>query len=210
MLSVENIGYTYNDNVHLSYATWTLLAGDRMILLGSSGSGKTTLLHLLAGLLPPTSGKILFEGEEIHKKSVFGMDKWRGKNVGIVFQQPHLLPSISVEGNVLLAQYFGRFRPNKSEVHSLLDRLGLLALKNRYIHQISHGQACRVAIARSLINQPKLLLADEPTAGLDDKNCIQAIDLLISETQRNNASLIVATHDQRIKKKFDHQLTHPL
>ncbi|MEQ9305239.1 MAG: ATP-binding cassette domain-containing protein, partial [Marinoscillum sp.] len=163
-------------------------------------------LHLIGGLMPPKEGLLEVGGENLSEKSNAKLDRFRGENIGIVFQKPHLVRSLTVKENLTLSQYLGQKKTDGKRAEEVLDQLGIKDLKNRKIHQISQGQAQRVSIARAVINSPKLLLADEPTASLDDENCKKVIDLLKSQAEETGATLIVATHDHRVKSAFKNEL----
>ncbi len=206
MLQLHQLKHEFGSTT-LDYPDWSVDKGGHAAILGNSGSGKTTLLHLIGGLMKPTSGEVIVDDQSLAKFSGSSLDKFRGKNIGIVFQRPHLVKALSVRENLVLSQMLGGGSKDSSIVDELLDRLGIGDLKKRKIHQISQGQAQRVSIARALVNTPKLLLADEPTASLDDASCKKAIELLKDQANHFGAALIVATHDQRVKSEFENQLT---
>jgi putative ABC transport system ATP-binding protein len=180
--------------------------GEHWLVLGASGSGKTTFLNLAAGLLTPAAGEIVSGGQPLAGLAGAALDRWRGRSVGIVPQKLHLVPSLSVLQNLLLAPYLAGLPPSEARALGLLENLSLKDKATARPHQLSHGQAQRVAIARAAMNRPKLLLADEPTANLDDANCRQALELLETQARECGATLIVATHDQRAKARFDRRL----
>jgi ABC-type lipoprotein export system ATPase subunit len=124
----------------------------------------------------------------------------------LIFQKPHLVSALTVKENLTLSQYLGKKKLDNNRVEEVLNQLGVLDLKNRRIHQISQGQAQRVSIARAVLNSPKLLLADEPTASLDDENCEKVIRLLKSQAEMHGSTLIIATHDHRVKSEFENRL----
>ncbi|MEM6736876.1 MAG: ATP-binding cassette domain-containing protein [Bacteroidota bacterium] len=206
MLYIEKLKHTYGKTV-ISYPDWNVDRGDHAIIVGNSGCGKTTLLHLIAGLMTPTSGELFIEGKNLAKLSRSGLDRFRGENIGIVFQRPHLVRSLTVVENLILAQQLGRRKKNQAKINQILGTLEIEALKKRKVYQLSQGQAQRVSIGRAVVNEPKLLLADEPTASLDDQNCERVIKLLRSQAEVSEATLIVATHDQRVKNEFVNSLS---
>jgi putative ABC transport system ATP-binding protein len=181
-------------------------AGEHWLVLGASGSGKTTLLNLVAGLLRPSEGEIEVGGQPLAKLEGAALDRWRGRSVGIVPQKLHLVSSLSVLQNLLLAPYLAGLPLDTGRARGLLDSLSVSEKAMVKPHELSHGQAQRVAIARAVMNRPKLLLADEPTANLDDANCVQALDLLQDQAKECGATLIVATHDQRARARFEKHL----
>jgi len=206
MLSLEHVKYVYGER-EISYPNWSIERSHHALILGNSGSGKTTLLHLIGGLMKVSSGKLEVAGMELSKIKNGELDRFRGNNIGIVFQRPHLVKSLTVKENLMLARSLAGLSSDGSIAESILTKLDILELKNRKVHQISQGQAQRVAIARAIINEPKLLLADEPTASLDDENCSRVIKLLKKQAEETNTTLIVATHDHRIKGEFKNSLS---
>jgi putative ABC transport system ATP-binding protein len=181
-------------------------AGEHWLVLGASGSGKTTLLNLVAGLLRPSEGAIEVCGQPLAQLQGAALDRWRGRSVGIVPQKLHLVSSLSVLQNLLLAPYLAGLPVERGRALSLLGQLGVEEHSAKKPHQLSHGQAQRVAIARAVMNRPKLLLADEPTANLDDESCFSALQLLQDQSRECGATLIVATHDQRARRRFEKRL----
>ena len=177
-----------------------------MLLLGESGSGKTTLLHVLGGLLRNYSGSVKVDGTELSSLSETELDSFRGKHIGFVFQRNHLITALNVEKNLLLAPYLAGLKSSPERIDEVLRSLGLAEKKHSKINEISQGQAQRVAIARALLNKPSILLADEPTSALDDRNCARVIELLMEAASRNNSTLLVATHDQRLKEKIRNRI----
>lgn len=206
MLSIHQLNHSFGDT-SLNYPDWEVKEKGQALILGNSGSGKTTLLHLIGGLMKPTSGKVSIDGQNLAELSGGRLDKFRGRNIGIVFQRPHLVRSLTVGENLALTQLLGGFRKYGHKIDELLENLGIEELKKRKVHQISQGQAQRVAIARAVVNSPKLLLADEPTASLDDASCTRVINLLKDQAKEHGSTLIVATHDQRVKSQFEYQLS---
>ncbi|XOV91944.1 MAG: ABC transporter ATP-binding protein [Bacteroidota bacterium] len=188
------------------FPDWVLQAHEDALILGPSGSGKTSLLHLLSGLLSPTGGEIEISGNRIHEMKGTELDKFRKSNIGIVFQQPHLIKSLTVLENLKLARYLGGQPLDEHWVNEIIEELGLSKIKTRNVKKISQGQAQRVAIARAIMNKPTILFGDEPTASLDDENCHKVIKLLKRQARLCKASLIIATHDQRVKNEFSNHL----
>ena len=129
------------------------------------------------------------------------LDRFRGKHIGIVLQRLHLIDSLTVLNNLLLAQYLAGEPQDAARVRDVLQSLDLADKTNARPHELSHGQAQRVAVARAVVNKPKLLLADEPTSNLDDVRCVQVLDLLLDQAKACGATLVIATHDQRIKSR---------
>jgi len=206
VLSLRGLRQRYGTKQVLALDRFEAAAGEHWLVLGASGSGKTTLLNLVAGLLKPSEGEIEVGGQSLRKLEGAALDRWRGRSVGIVPQKLHLVSSLSVLQNLLLAPYLAGLPSDKSRALSLLEQLNVKEKASEMPHRLSHGQAQRVAIARAVMNRPQLLLADEPTANLDDANCMQALDLLVNQAQECGATLVVATHDQRARARFDKRL----
>lgn len=202
MIELKNLTYTVDGNTILQNINWQVKQGQHALMLGSSGSGKTTLLHLLAGLLTPTSGTVTIDGQVL----AGNLDAWRGRNVGMVFQTLHLVKALTVRYNLRLAQKMAGLSSDDARIEALLQSLGLADKAGSHPHQLSVGQAQRVAIARAVVNKPKWILADEPTSALDDAHCEETLNLLEAQAQECGATLVIATHDQRIKTRFAHRI----
>ena len=210
MISIEGLSYQYPSKNEatkkISFPDFKVARGEQFLLLGQSGSGKTTLLHLLGGLIRAQHGTIKLEEIDITQLSEIKLDQFRGRQVGFIFQKNHLMASLSVRNNLLMAPFLAGKKQDGNRIDHVLEELGLLEKRDSQIHQLSQGQAQRVAIARAIINKPALILADEPTSALDDANCEKVIQLLAKVASENNAALIVATHDQRLKEKIAKQI----
>jgi len=185
---------------------WRLPAGEHGLLEGPSGCGKTTLLHLIAGLETGVNGEINVLGHDPGQLGSRQRDRFRASHIGLIFQDFHLLEGLTVEANLRLGGWLGRRGDNRQAARELLVRLGLSSLAHQYPHTLSQGEKQRVAIARALINQPPLILADEPTSALDDANTDNVIGLLLEEADSHGASLLVASHDSRLRKHFSHRI----
>ncbi len=196
-LESRNLKFSYHGQAEYSFPDISLEAGESMLVLGKSGSGKTTLLNLLAGLLSPQFGSVTLSGAEFSSFRGQKLDLFRGKEIGIVFQKPHLLAALSVRENLQIAHYFSKTKGQ--EIDSLLRELGIETKAKSSVLTLSEGEAQRVSIARALANQPKLILADEPTSSLDDENTEGVIQLLKNQAKKIGAALIIVTHDQRVK-----------
>ena len=201
MFSLQNLTHAYAGATVLNVASWQAEQGAQWLMLGPSGSGKTTLLHVLAGILRPASGQVTVADQDLMALSPAALDRFRGKHVGIVLQRLHLIDSLTVLNNLLLAQYMAGEPQDAARVRELLASLDLAEKASARPHELSHGQAQRVAVARAVVNKPKLLLADEPTSNLDDTRCLQVLDLLLAQAKACGATLVIATHDQRIKSR---------
>jgi ABC-type lipoprotein export system ATPase subunit len=206
MIQVQSLRFSYTPQSTIAFPDFSLQKGNHFLLLGESGSGKTTLLHLLGGLLRHYSGSIKINDTELSTLNETGLDRFRGKHIGFIFQRNHLIQALTVEKNLLLAPYLAGLRPNEARVDEVLRSLGLHDKKRSRVTEISQGQAQRVAIARAVLNKPAILLADEPTSALDDRNCDRVIHLLMDAAQASESTLIVATHDQRLKEKIRNRI----
>lgn len=200
MLITKNLKFEYSPQVNFCFPDMQCAAGGHMLIVGESGSGKTTLLHLLAGLLKPQNGSILIEDIDITNLSGGSMDKYRGEYISIIFQRMHFIGAVSVLDNVMMAQSLGVGKTDKTAAMQILEKLNIADQATKYINQLSLGQQQRVAIARALVNKPKLILADEPTSSLDAKNAKIVEQLLYDAAHEMNASLVIVTHDMRLKQ----------
>ncbi len=206
MLKTKDLTYAYKGQASIHFPDLHCEKGSHWLLLGQSGSGKTTFLHLLGGLLPPSQGSILLGDTALHQLSGSALDHFRGQQIGIVFQKAHFVNALNVGENLLLAQQLAGLKPNLSAVRALLANLIIEDKFNKKINQLSVGEQQRVAIARALIKRPALILADEPTSALDDENSQRVITLLEEQAQAVNATLLIVTHDQRLKDHFDNKI----
>lgn len=206
MIELQNVSYSIGGNAIFQNLNWQVREGQHALMLGASGSGKTTLLHLLAGLLTPTSGAVVVDGQNIAVLQGGTRDAWRGRTIGMVFQTLHLVQALTVRDNLRLARTMAGLPADDARIDGLLKGLGLADKASSYPHQLSVGQAQRVAIARAVVNKPKWILADEPTSALDDAHCAETLNLLEAQARECGATLILATHDQRIKSRYQHRL----
>jgi len=177
--------------------------GEFLSLQGASGTGKSTLLHLLGGLDDPTSGEVIASGQSLSAMSHTRLAKWRNDEVGFVFQSYHLLPEFDALENVLLPARMAHANRAESQnrAESLLERVGLAKRMHHLPAELSGGEQQRVALARALINQPQLLLADEPTGNLDSKTGGEVLDLLCELQSEANLTMIIATHDDKVANR---------
>lgn len=207
MISTKNITFQYSKGELFHMPDLYCTAGSTILITGNSGRGKTTYLHILAGLLRPKSGEIEIDSTNIVSLSERKNDAFRGKNIGVVFQKPYFIASLSILENLEMTSWLATGKKDSATAMKLLNQLGLSEHISKLPSQLSVGQQQRVSIARALINEPKVLLADEPTSSLDDKNAEIVIDLLTSLSREYKAALIIVTHDSRIKEKFHNQIT---
>jgi len=206
MLRIDGLRYSYGERVALDLRRFEAAAGEHWLVLGASGSGKSTLLALVAGLLRAQAGSIEVGSQALADLGPAALDRWRGRTVGIVPQRLHLVGSLTVRDNLLLASYLAGLPEDAARAGELLASLGIGDRARAFPAQLSYGQQQRVALARALMNRPKLLLADEPTSNLDDRACAAALDLLQVQARDNGATLLVATHDARARSRFERRL----
>ena len=205
MIKTESLKFSYDGKKYFDFPDINLDSGENLLIIGNSGIGKTTLLHLLAGILKPESGSINISGTDISKFSDTELDKFRGDNIGIVFQKPHFISSLTINENLKLAKYLS---PSKTsgDAKKILESLNIKDKYQQKPNQLSEGEKQRASIALALINSPSLILADEPTSSLDDFNCDNVIKILKKQAKDHKAQLIVITHDARLKKHFKNNL----
>ena len=178
--------------------------GQSLALIGASGSGKTTALLALAGIRRAREGRVQIESSDIWALAPAARDRFRGRRIGLVFQSFHLIDAVSVENNLRLAASCAGLPPDAARIRMVLEKLDIVALRDRRADRLSQGQAQRVAVARALVNAPALVIADEPTSALDDGNAKALLDLLKSVVHDQNAALLIATHDRRVLDNVDH------
>lgn len=176
MIKTESLKFSYDGKKYFDFPDINLDSGENLLIIGNSGIGKTTLLHLLAGILKPESGSINISGTDISKFSDTELDKFRGDNIGIVFQKPHFISSLTINENLKLAQYLSRSKTS-GDAKKILESLNIEDKYQQKPNQLSEGEKQRASIALALINSPNLILADEPTSSLDDFNCDNVIKL---------------------------------
>lgn len=203
-LELQDITFEYHKKQMLFFPPLTVNKGEHCLILGNSGSGKTTLIHVLTGLLRPLTGKVLVNNVDIYQLSARELDQFRGQHVGLVFQQNHLINSLTVFENLKLARWLAGLPADKGELLTVLQQLNIADTAFRYPHQLSQGQRQRAAIVRALVNKPTFLVADEPTSALDDYHAAIALEILLEQSESYGTSLIIATHDKRIKDRIQH------
>ncbi len=206
MITTKDLKYTYKGGPQLVFPDISCRASDILLILGNSGVGKTTLLHLLGGILTTHEGSVNIEGTNICTLGDTALDAFRGKNIGIVFQQNHFIDSLTVLENVMIAQKLAGNRVSAQEALAMLEKLNIGHKSKKSIRDLSQGEKQRVAIARALINKPKLILADEPTSALDDQNCQEVLLLLEDQAKAAGSALVVVTHDSRLKEKISNKV----
>lgn len=206
MIITKNIVFSYGET-HFNFPDIATSKGESLLITGGSGKGKTTLLHLLAGLQRPKSGEIIIEDTNIATLSEKKLDHFRGKYIGLVLQQSHFVASLNVLENVVLASWLATGKQAVDKARHLLEQLDLKDQLHKLPSQLSIGQQQRVSIARALINEPRLLLADEPTSSLDDENAFKVADMLTDLAKQYGTALVIVTHDQRLKDRFPNQIS---
>lgn len=207
MISTSGITFSYSKDQLFHMPDLYCEAGSTILITGDSGKGKTTYLHILAGLLKPKTGEILIDKVNMVALSESKSDKFRGKNIGLVLQKSHFVASLTVLENLEMASWLATGKKNATRAKELLAKLDIANQANKLPSQLSIGQQQRVSIARALMNDPKVLLADEPTSSLDDKNAEKVIQLLTDLSKEYKAALVIVTHDARIKEKFTNKIT---
>ncbi len=200
IFAVNNLKKSYDGKDILNVPSFNVTG--HTLLLGPSGCGKTTLMNIMAGLLPSSSGEITFEGTNYSTFTDTQLDDLRAKNFGFVFQRMHMIGHLNVMQNIALTQT--KYDPDR--IKQLMSDLGLSGKEEQKASDLSVGEMQRVAIARAVANNPKVIFADEPTSALDDKNTESVMDLIFTQAKKTNATVIAATHDSRIKKRFDNVL----
>lgn len=208
MLELKNVKKSYvepngNRLPILDIDSYQLAAGEQAALIGRSGGGKSTLLHVIAGISRADSGVVKVDGLDLCRLPEAGRDRFRAEKMGYVFQTFNLMPGFSAYENVLLGMTFSRGRKNAKRAADLLDRVGLKSRRNHKPNQLSVGEQQRVAVARALANQPKLLLADEPTANVDPSNQQTIVDLICGTCRDEGVSLLMVTHAMEVADQFD-------
>lgn len=189
----------------LNQLSFSLSKGEVVAVMGRSGSGKTTLLNILGGLDIPTTGRVLLNGVDLHDLTETPQASFRNEHVGFIYQFHHLLPEFTAQENVAMPLMIGRIPPKEAltKARDLLAKVGLVDRLNHEPSMLSGGERQRVAIARALINQPSLILADEPTGNLDHETAEQVISLLLDMVKDQQTALIIVTHDQSLADRLD-------
>lgn len=202
MLNTQSLQFSYSNGPNFSFPEFSVESKEVLLVLGKSGTGKTTLLHLLAGLMEPNSGSITIDNQNILELNGRKRDQFRGKNIGMVFQQAQFVRSVSVMQNLQLARSLAGLPNDELLAKQLLNELGIVGKANNRPNELSIGERQRAGIARALVTRPKVVLADEPTSALDDENCQLVADLLQKTVTGHGAALVIVTHDQRLKNRF--------
>ncbi len=207
ILEVKNLTKTYGKNETMVKAiddvSLTIKQGEFVAIIGPSGSGKSTLLHILGGVDTPTSGSVIINGTDISKLDETALAIFRRRQIGLIYQFYNLIPILTVEENLTLPLLLDGQKPDKRQIEDLIQVLGLEKRVKHLPNQLSGGQQQRVSIGRALVNNPALMLADEPTGNLDSENSKEIIALLRKFNRENNQTVIIITHDERIAMSAD-------
>ena len=207
ILKVENLNKTYgkgeNQVKAVDNISFSVEKGEFVAIIGASGSGKSTLLHLIGGVDRPTSGKVFIDGKDIYTLNDDNLAIFRRRQIGLIYQFYNLIPVLNVTENITLPTRLDGREVNEQRLNDLLKTLGLEQRKNNLPNQLSGGQQQRVSIGRAMMNEPALMLADEPTGNLDSKASEEIISLLRLSNKKYNQTVIVITHDEKIALEAD-------
>ncbi len=198
MIRTQGLRYQYPNGPLLIFPDVDVPQGAVLLLSGPSGCGKSTWLALAAALVAPTTGDLTVAGESLNALKSVAADAWRAGAIGFLPQKLHLSAALSVYQNLAMAQWAAGQREDASAIHAALHTLGVYDLASRKPGQLSGGQAQRVALARAVLLRPRVILADEPTASLDDESAADAVGLLLTTAHARDATLVIATHDARV------------
>ncbi len=211
MLEIKNLTKIYGSGtsevIAVNHLAFTVQDGEFIAVTGKSGCGKSTLLHLLAGLDKPTSGEILYDGEDICLMNSDKLAKFRRRKIGVIYQFYNLMPVLTVEENITLPVRLDGKKPDARKVEEILDMLDLKNRRNYLPNQLSGGQQQRTAIGRALIISPSLILADEPTGNLDRKNGDEVINYLKALNETHGRTILLVTHDEQIANAATRKIT---
>ena len=211
ILKVENLCKTYgkgeNEVKAVNNVSFKVEKGEFVAIIGASGSGKSTLLHLLGGVDRPTSGKVYIDGKDIYSLNNDNLAIFRRRQIGLIYQFYNLIPTLNVEENITLPCRLDGKEVDKKRLEEVLNTLKLSNRKNHLPNQLSGGQQQRVSIGRAIINEPAIMLADEPTGNLDSKASEEVISLLRLSNKKFNQTVIVITHDEKIALEADRIIT---
>ena len=211
ILKVENLNKTYgkgeNQVKGVDNISFSVEKGEFVAIIGASGSGKSTLLHLIGGVDRPTSGKVYIDGKDIYTLNDDNLAIFRRRQVGLIYQFYNLIPVLNVSENITLPTKLDGRKVNEAKLNDLLKTLGLEKRRNNLPNQLSGGQQQRVSIGRAMMNEPALMLADEPTGNLDSKASEEIISLLRLSNKKYNQTVIIITHDEKIALEADRIIT---
>jgi len=211
ILQVQNLTKTYGKGdttvTALGGVSFGVEKGEFVAVVGASGSGKSTLMHLIGGVDRPTSGSVTVDGNEIYKSNESELAIFRRRNIGIIYQFYNLIPTLTAEENIMLPRLLDNRKPDEDKLRAILETIGLSDRAKHLPSELSGGQQQKVSVGRALINDPALILADEPTGNLDSKSSREIIDLLKLANKRYNQTLLIITHDEKIALQADRVIT---
>ena len=211
ILQVKDLSKTYGKGdttvTALGGVSFSVDKGEFVAIIGASGSGKSTLMHLIGGVDHPTSGSVIIDGNEIYKSDESELAIFRRRNIGIVYQFYNLIPTLTAEENIMLPRLLDNRKPDEDKLQQILETIGLTDRAKHLPSELSGGQQQRVSVGRALINDPAVILADEPTGNLDSKSSREIIDLLKLSNKRYNQTLLIITHDENIALQADRVIT---
>lgn len=196
-----------NQVTALDHVSFRVKKGEFVAIVGASGSGKSTLMNLMGGIDRPTSGSVVVDGEPIFEMDESALAIFRRRNIGIVYQFYNLIPNLTVDENIMLPCLLDNRKPDAGKLAKIVEMLGLSNRRDHLPGELSGGQQQRVSVGRALINDPAFILADEPTGNLDSKAGREIIELLTAANRKENQTLILITHDERIALQADRILT---
>lgn len=206
LIEVRGLSHRIADRPIVEVGDFAVERGEHLLLLGPSGSGKTTLINILTGLVTPTAGTVSIDGEPMSALPPAKRDALRRSTIGIVFQSLRLISALTVRQNLSLAQTIALGKKDAAEIDRLIGQVGLTHRADARPRQLSQGEGQRAAIARALCTRPSLVVADEPTSALDDANAERMSDLLLATAETTGATLLIATHDNRIRSRFSRKV----
>ena len=211
ILQVKELAKTYGKGnttvTALGGVSFSVEKGEFVAVIGASGSGKSTLMHLIGGVDRPTSGSVIVDGNEIYKSNESELAIFRRRNIGLIYQFYNLIPTLTAEENIMLPRLLDNRKPDEDKLRTILETIGLSDRAKHLPSELSGGQQQRVSVGRALINDPALILADEPTGNLDSKSSREVIDLLKLSNKRYNQTLMIITHDEKIALQADRIIT---
>ena len=207
LIEVRDLRHDIAGRCVMAAPAFTALRGEHTLLLGPSGSGKTTLINVITGLITPSEGEVKIDGKPMSALPAAQRDHLRRRTIGVVFQTLRLIGALSVRQNLALAQTLALGRSDSALIDRLIAQVGLTHRADARPRELSQGEGQRAAIARALCAQPALVVADEPTSALDDANAVAMADLLLETANATGATLLIATHDNRLRERFSRTLT---
>lgn len=211
ILQVDDLTKTYGKGsvtvTALGGINLSVNKGEFVAIVGASGSGKSTLMHLIGGIDRPTSGNVKIDGHEIYQLNESELAIFRRRNIGIIYQFYNLIPTLTAEENIMLPRLLDNRKPDKAKLQTILETIGLSDRAGHLPSELSGGQQQRVSIGRALINDPALILADEPTGNLDSQSSAEIMDLLKLANKRYHQTLLIITHDEKIALQADRIIT---